>query len=143
MRYLWWPLLRHLERQATHHILTGKKPVGTFARKSKWIAGALAKLLQSRGLTTWKGKNKWGMHVVIACLQPDTFIPEAEGTPREVAFTRAFIDEELPFAVIGALYGYPSCGLYSIPTSSADLCRVGIPTGESEVQNMRATRVPS
>ena len=95
-----------------NRLLTGKKPAGTIARKSRWVAGALAKLLQSRGLTTWKGQNKWGMYVVVACLHPDTFIPEAMGTPGQVAFTQAFIDEVLPFAVTGALYGYPSCGLY-------------------------------
>ena len=100
------------DRQLIRRLLSGKKPVGTFARKSKWIAHALAKLLQNRGLTTWKGMNKWGMYVVVACLQPDTFIPEAMGTPRQVAFTRAFIDEKLSFAVTGALYGYPPCGLY-------------------------------
>ena len=93
-------------------LLAGRKPVGTFARKNKWKTCALAKLLQNRGLATWKGKNKWGMYEVVACLHPDTFIPEAMGTPRGVAFSQAFIDEELPLAVRGALYGYPACGLY-------------------------------
>ncbi len=100
------------DKRLIGRLLTGKKPVGTFARRNKWIAGALDKRLQSRGLTTWKGKNKYGMYVVVACLHPDSFIPEATGAPREVAFTQAFIDEDLPLVVIGALYGYPPCGLY-------------------------------
>ena len=72
---------------------------------------ALAKMLQTRDLTTWRGQNRWGVCVVVACLYPDTFIAEANGTPREVAFAQDFIDEALPYAVIGALYGYPPCGL--------------------------------
>ena len=39
-------------------------------------------------------------------------IPAAKGTPRQVAFQQAFIDEELPMPVVGALFGYPPCGLY-------------------------------
>ena len=100
------------DRHLISRLLTGKKPVGAFARKNKWFAEALAKMLQTRGLTTWRGQNRWGVCVVVACLYPDTFIAEANGTPREVAFAQDFIDEALPYAVIGALYGYPPCGLY-------------------------------
>lgn len=100
------------DKQLSNRLLAGKKPVGTFARRSKWIAGALENLLRSRGLSTWKSKNKWNMYVVVATLHPDTFIPKAWGTPRQVAFRQAFIDEEIPLRIAGALYGYPSCGLY-------------------------------
>ena len=100
------------DKQLSDRLLTGKKPVGTFTKRSKWIANALARSLRSRGLATWQGKNRWNMYVVVASLHPDTAIPKAMGTPREVAFTRAFIDEELPLSVCGALYGYPPCGLY-------------------------------
>ena len=100
------------DRSLSERLLAGLKPAGTYARQSKWHAWALSHVLEERGLTTWRGKNRWGMHVVVATAEPDKPIPQAGGTPREVAFTQEFIDEALPFSVIGPLYGYPACGLY-------------------------------
>ena len=100
------------DKRLSNRLLSGKKTVGTFTRRNKWEAWAVAKLLQSRGLTTWQGKNKWNVYVVVACLHPDKYLAKAACTPREAAFTQAFIDEELPLPVVGAMYGYPPCGLY-------------------------------
>jgi hypothetical protein len=86
-------------------LLTGLKPVGTFAYRSVAEAIEAAAWLNSLGLSTWMGVNKWGADVVVAALNPDEVVAGV-GTPREVAFTQAFIDEALPFSVIGALYGY-------------------------------------
>ena len=103
---------RSSNRRLTTRLLAGKKPVGTYACRSKWRSEALAKLLTTRGLSTWRGKNRWGMHVVVASAMSDKVLAGAGGTPRELAFTSNFIDEQLPLPVMGALYGYPSCGLY-------------------------------
>jgi len=91
-------------------LLSGRKPVGTFARRNHWQAWALDRLLQHRGLNTWRCTNRWGMHVAVACLQPDSMM--AGGRVRDLAFRCAFVDELDPLCVRGALYGYPSCGLY-------------------------------
>lgn len=45
------------------------------------------------------------MKIVVAALDPDVDV--GVGTPRELAFTQAFVDEEYTFVVMGALYGYP------------------------------------
>ncbi len=100
------------DRSLSERLLAGLKPVGTYARRSKWHAWALSRVLEKQGLATWRGKNRWGMHVVVASAEPDELISPAGGTPRVLAFTQEFIDEELPLSVIGPLYGYPACGLY-------------------------------
>ena len=99
-------------RRLTARVLAGKKPVGTYASRSKWRSYALSKLLATKGLSTWRGKNRWGMHVVVASAEPDKLLKKAGGTARALAFTADFIDERLPLPIMGALYGYPSCGLY-------------------------------
>ena len=81
--------------------LSGRKPVGTFARRNHWQAWALDRLLQHRGLNTWRCTNRWGMHVAVACL-PDSMM--AGGRVRDLAFRCAFVDD--PLCVRG-LYGYP------------------------------------
>ena len=99
-------------RALTTRLLSGKKPIGTYASRSKWRSYALSKLLATKGLSTWRGKNRWGMFVVVASAEPDKLSKEAGGTPRELAFTPNFIDERLPLSTVGPLYGYPGCGLY-------------------------------
>lgn len=59
------------DRSLSKRLLAGLKPVGTYARRSKWHAWALSRVLEKHGLTTWRGKNKWGMHVVVASAMPD------------------------------------------------------------------------
>ena len=86
-------------------LLTGLKPVGSFAYRRKSDALKLVQILSEKGLASWYGRNRWRMWVVLAALNPDTHV-DGVGTPREVAFTQEFIDEELPFSVIGKLYGY-------------------------------------
>ncbi len=85
---------------------TGLKPVGTFPRKTSKQAILLEERLNAEGLTTWLAKNKWGMYIVVACKHPDVTIPMI-GTPRNRAFTMDFINENLSYVEIGALFGYP------------------------------------
>lgn len=86
-------------------LLTWLKPVGTFVRRNTVETLGAEMRLQGMGLTTWTGRNRWGMHIIVASLEPDNVVAGA-GAPREVAFTKAFIDERLPMRMIGALYGY-------------------------------------
>ena len=100
------------DHSLTKRLLDRLKPVGTYARRSKWHAWALSRLLENQGLTTWRGQNRWGMYIVVAAAKPDELVPLAGGTPRQLAFTQQFINEALPYPVIGALYAYPPCDLY-------------------------------
>jgi hypothetical protein len=45
------------------------------------------------------------MWVVVAALNPDAEVGNV-GTPRQIAFTQEFIDERLPYEIIGKMYGY-------------------------------------
>ena len=85
-------------------LLTGKKAVGTFCRRHRSAAKRLEKKLRFRGLSTFVGKNKWNVWVVVATLSPDVLLPRAGGSPREVAFTQEFFRRGAP------IFGYPSFG---------------------------------
>ncbi len=85
--------------------MTGQKPVGSFPFRFEKDAEVQAEELRLRGLSTWTGRNRWGMYVVMAALFPDCRVAEI-GTPRDVAFTQAFIDEHCNLDVIGKMYGY-------------------------------------
>ena len=85
--------------------MTGLKPVGTFVRRNTHETLGAEMWLRGMGLTTWTGRNRWGMHIVVASLEPDNVVAGA-GAAREVAFTQAFIDERLSMHMIGAVYGY-------------------------------------
>ena len=93
-------------------LLSGQKTIGTFAKRNRWQAWALERLLRHRGLATWRCANRFGMHEVVACLEPDSLV--AGGRVRDLAFRQAFVDECDPLHVRGALYGYPRCGLYQL-----------------------------
>ena len=81
-------------------LLTGRKPVGIFVRRNTdETLGA------EMGLTTWTGRNRWGMHIVVASLEPDNVVAGL-GAPRKVACIQTFIDERLPMHMNGAFYGY-------------------------------------
>lgn len=87
---------------------SGDKPVATFAFQTLNEAITCSKILERKGISTWRGINKWNMYIVVASKNPDTYIEKANGTPRQKAFTQNFINEEgLTFVEIGALYGYP------------------------------------
>ena len=86
-------------------LLTGQKPLGTFVYRSARQCRQMALKLQSKGLTCWTGRNRWRMHIVVASLHPDTDIAGL-GTPRQLAMTQAFIDEEVSMEVAGAMFGY-------------------------------------
>ena len=86
-------------------LMTGLKPVGSFVRLRKCEAEALSQEFNTKGLTSWYGKNRWKMWIVVAALNPDMHV-SGVGTPRQMAFTQEFIDEELSLDVIGKLYGY-------------------------------------
>jgi hypothetical protein len=91
--------------ELTARLLTGQKPVGSFAYRRKKGAKDEAETLRSRGLSTWTGKNRWGMYCVVAALYPNRRVAET-GTPRDVAFTQDLIDELYTLDVIGKMYGY-------------------------------------
>ena len=93
------------DEHLTKRLLKGLKPVGTFAERDVRDAQCEQDTLDDLGLTTWLGRNRWGCFIVVAALNPDDHIPGV-GTPRDVAFSQDFIDELMPFDVIGALYGY-------------------------------------
>jgi hypothetical protein len=79
-------------------LLSGRKPVGTFACRQKREATRLAAKLQTQGLAVWIGKNHWRVWEVVATLDPMV---------NAAAFTQEFIDERMPFVDLGRLYGYP------------------------------------
>lgn len=90
-------------------LLTGKKPVGSFPYESKEEALTEISRLKKIGIESWYGQNKWNMWIVVAALKPDECLylnGNSVGTPRELSFTYKFINEELPFPIIGLLYGY-------------------------------------
>ena len=87
-------------------LVTGLKPVGSFPFNSEADAKDCSEVLKAKGLATWIGYSRWGMWIVLASKNPDHIIPGC-GSPREMAFTRDFIDERLTFVQMGALYGYP------------------------------------
>jgi hypothetical protein len=89
-------------------LVSGDKPIGSFAYQSLNEALKCSEILERKGISTWRGINKWNMYIVVASKNPDTYIEKANGTPREKAYTQNFINEEdLTFVEIGALYGYP------------------------------------
>ena len=100
-------------------LLSGLKPVGSFARRELRHSALLEQQLNQLGLTTWgPTKNRWGMYMVVACKYPDVDIPLV-GTPRNQAFTMNFINEYLTTEQTGALYGYPSLCVVEINSRSS------------------------
>lgn len=90
-------------------LLTGKKPVGTFAYKREKDALKQINQLKKLEIETWYGQNRWTMWVVVAALKPDEVLylnGNPVGTARELSFTYKFINEEIPFPITGLLYGY-------------------------------------
>ena len=92
--------------QLAQRLLTGRKPVGSFAFRRASAARRHARDMETLGLTTWTAKNKWNMWVVLAALRPDEVIGDL-GSARQRAFNLQFINEEVPFEIMGAMYGYP------------------------------------
>jgi len=90
--------------ELARRLLTGLKPVGTFVRRDTDKTLGVEMWLQGMGLTIWTGRNRWGMHITVASLEPDNVA--GVGAPCEVALTQTFIDKRLPMHMIGALYGY-------------------------------------
>jgi hypothetical protein len=86
------------DEELVKRLLSGRKPVGTFACRQKREATRLAAELQGLGLATWIDKNRWQMYIVVATLDP---------VANAAAFAQAFIDERMPFVELGRLYGYP------------------------------------
>jgi hypothetical protein len=86
-------------------LLTGIKPVGTFVRRNIIETLGVEMWLQGMVLITWTGRNQWGMHIIVACLEPDNVVADL-GALRKVAFIQTFIDERLPMHMNGAFYGY-------------------------------------
>ena len=89
-------------------LLYGGKPVGTFVVTEGENVQEKQKQLESIGLVTWAGETNPGEKLIVACSEPDKFIEAAGGTPRQVAFQQTFIDEQMSFTSIGALFGYPA-----------------------------------
>jgi hypothetical protein len=87
------------DEELVERVLSGKKPVGTFAFRLKRDAKELAADLKDRGLAVWMGRNRWRMWAVVASLDP---------VANAAAFTQAFIDERMSFVDMGKLYGYPT-----------------------------------
>ena len=91
--------------ELVERLLTGLKPVGSFPFMKESEAKKYAAGLAARGLTTFIGKNKWEVWVVLAALHPGRDVGGI-GTPRNVAFTQEFLDEGYTLEIIGKLYGY-------------------------------------
>lgn len=81
------------------------KPVGCFVFKRRRDANLFQKTLNVP-LTTWQGKNRWGMYIVVATARPTAHISGINGTIADVAFSQAFIDEKCTWNEMGLLYGY-------------------------------------
>eukprot|EP00976_Prorocentrum_cordatum_P085191 1185965-Prorocentrum_minimum.AAC.1 len=84
---------------------TFPKPVGCFVFTSRRDANLFQKTLNVP-LTTWQGRNRWGMYIVVATARPTATINGLNGTIAEVAFSQAFIDEKCTWKEMGLLYGY-------------------------------------
>lgn len=86
-------------------VAAGSKPVGTFCYRSEAAAMRDRARLEARGLACWSGRNRWGVFEVVASAVPD--VPLGEwGTPRQVAFTQAFVDERTGWDETGVMFGY-------------------------------------
>jgi hypothetical protein len=62
-------------------------------------------MLAANGLVVWNAKNNFGIRVTVATLNPFREILGV-GKIRDVAFTKAFISDDLPGNVLSALHGY-------------------------------------
>ena len=89
-------------------LLTGWKPVGTFAFKEQEEQIDCMNKLQEKELSVWSGQNRWKMWIVVASLDPDkAYICNGLNiTPRTHAFNQDFIDEKDEWNIRGILYGY-------------------------------------
>jgi hypothetical protein len=86
-------------------LLSRSKPVGEVHSRHEDVAREFRSQLESLGLACWMGRNRWNMFVVVASAVPD--VPLGKwGTPRQVAFTQAFIDEYTSWDETGVMYGY-------------------------------------
>ena len=95
------------DEELVSRLLTGLKPVGTFAYCTEEEMLLQRGEMERKGLTCWSGRNRWNMFEIVATLYPDVQVADI-GTPRETAFTQEFIDEMVSFRVRGLLYGYRS-----------------------------------
>ena len=66
--------------------------------------------LKALEFTTWCGRNKMGMFIVLATMQPDRVLVHHDASVRELAFNYDFINELGSVDEMRDVYGYPDIG---------------------------------